>query len=262
MGRHIIRLSRWSTRSLFQVYSRLITLVFALFCGVTGQVQRSASSKQVNSSSTTFKGTAYRASDSTVLKNIQFYIQNCIIPKYGIMPEYGVIVPYYGIAVRYGVSTATPLPATVTTDENGHFQVKLATSGDVSCSISSDDVVEPTGNVKYYSSGCFTIKAGVDTTYTLYLQKQTTAITPVWTDTKHQFTVAAIQGQNFRFQIPDWKGQKIGAAILNSSGQKVTRLETDSDGGLCWNTRSVAGGVYFLQLQKDNNTLSMKILVK
>ncbi len=262
MGRQIIRLSRWSGRSLYLVYSRLITMIFALFCSVTGQVQRSASSKQANSSSTTFKGTAYRASDSTVLKNIQFYLSNCIIVKYGIMPEYGVIVPDYGIAARYGVSTAVPLPATVQTDENGKFQITLATSGDVSCTINSDEVVEPSGKVKYYSSGCFTIKAGRDTTYALYLQKATSTNTQFKTDTKHLFTVMAIQGKDFRFQIPDWKGQKIVAAILNSSGQKIVQLDTDAEGALSWNTGAIACGVYFLQLQNEKNILSMKILVK
>jgi hypothetical protein len=235
-------------------------MIFALFCSVTGQIQKSASSKQVSGTSTTFKGTAYLADDSGVVKNIQLYLQNCIVPKYGVMPDYGIIKPAYGISARYGVSTTFPLP--VKTDENGKFDVKLTIPGDVSCSISSDEVVEPAGKVKYYSSGCLTIKAGVDTTYTLYLKKQTTTNTQIQTTTKHQFTVTAIQGKDFRFQIPEWKGQKMSAAILNSSGQKITHLNIDADGMLCWNTRSIAVGIYFLQLQNDNNILSMKILVK
>jgi hypothetical protein len=230
-------------------------MIFALFCSVTGQIQKSASSKQ-----TTFKGTAYRASDSTVLKNIQFYLQNCIIAKYGIMPEYGVIMPDYGVSAWYGVSTTFPLP--VKTDENGQFEVKFTTTSDMSVSISSDEVIEPAGKVRYFDSGCLTIKAGVDTTYTLYLKKQTTTNTQIATDSKHQFTVTAIQGKDFHFQIPDWKGQKISAMILNSSGQRITQLDCDACGMLCWNTRSIAGGVYFLQLQNDNAILSMKILVK
>lgn len=229
-------------------------MVFALFCSVTGQVQRSASTKQ-----TTFKGTAYRASDSTVLKNIQFYLKNCIIVKYGIMPDYGVISPEYGVSAWYGIS-ATPLP--VKTDENGKFEITVPSSIDVSGSITSDEVIEPSGKVRYYSSGCLTIKADIDTTYSLYLQKQVTTSTTVRTDTKHQFTVTAIQGNNFRFQIPDWKGQKIEAAITNSSGQKITQLDTDADGMLNWDTRTIAVGIYFLQLQNGNDLLSMKILVK
>jgi hypothetical protein len=230
-------------------------MIFALFCSVTGQIQRSAPSKQ-----TTFKGTAYRASDSTVLKNIQFYLQNCIIAKYGIMPDYGIIMPDYGVSAWYGVNTTFPLP--VKTDENGHFDVKFTTIEDVSCKISSEQVVEPAGKVQYYSSGCLTIKAGVDTTYTLYLQTQAITNTQIQTDTKHQFTLTANKGKDFRFQIPDWKGQKVAAAILNSSGQKISHLETDVDGTICWNTQSIACGVYFLQLQNGNNILSMKILVK
>jgi hypothetical protein len=262
MGKHIIRLSRWSGRSLYKLYSKLITLVFAIFCGVTGQIQKSASSKQVNSSATTFKGTAYRASDSTALKNIQFYLQNCILVKYGIMPDYG-IMPEYGISALYGVST-TPIPpiATVKTDENGKFEVELSTTSNVSYTISSDDVITPSGKVKYYSSGCLSIKAGKDTTYTLYLRNLTTATIPAHTDNGHLFTVSAIQGKDFRFQIPEWKGQKTSAAIINSIGQKIAILDSDATGTLCWDTRAVAGGIYFLQLQNDKSKLSMKILVK
>lgn len=255
MGRQIIQLSRWSTRSLFLVYSRLITMIFALFCSVTGQIQRAAPSKQ-----TTFKGTAYLDGDSGVVKNIQLYLRNCIIAKYGIMPDYGVIMPEYGVSAWYGVSTTTPVP--VKTDEYGKFEVKFTTTSDMSVSISSDEIIEPAGKVRYFDSGCLTIKAGVDTTYTLFLKKQTTTNTQIATDTKHQFTVTAIQGKDFHFQIPDWKGQKVVAAILNSSGQKITSLNIDSDGILCWNTQSIAVGVYFLQLQNENNILSMKILVK
>ncbi|HEX2959066.1 MAG TPA: T9SS type A sorting domain-containing protein [Chitinispirillaceae bacterium] len=258
MGKHIIRLSRWSTRSLYQIYSRLITLIFALFCSVTGQVQKSASMK-ANGSTTTFKGTAYRSTDSTLLKNIQFYLRDCIIAKYGIMPEYGILMPDYGVAARYGVDTTL---ATVKTDANGQFEVNLTASEDLSCTISSDDVIEPAGKAKYYSSGCLTIKAGVDTTYTLYLYSQATSITPVQTAAKHQFTLSAIQGKDFHFQIPDWKGQKITASILNSNGQKIAFLTSDAEGAVSWNTRSVAAGVYFLNLQNNINTLSMKILVK
>jgi hypothetical protein len=244
------------------VYSRLITMIFALFCSVTGQIQKSASSKQ-----TTFKGTAYLEGDSGVVKNIQLYLRNCIIAKYGIqpyygviMPEYGVVMPDYGVSAWYGVNTTTPLP--VKTDEHGKFEVNFTTTSDMSVSISSDEVIEPAGKVKYFDSGCLTIKAGVDTTYTLFLKKQTTTNTQIATDTKHQFTVTAIQGKDFRFQIPDWKGQKVAAAILNSSGQKISHLDIDADGMLCWNTQSIAVGVYFLQLQNGNNILSMKILVK
>ncbi|MBN1600244.1 MAG: T9SS type A sorting domain-containing protein [Chitinispirillaceae bacterium] len=260
MGKHIIRLSRWSTRSLYQVYSRLLTLVFALFCGVTGQIQRSASSKQANNTTATFKGTAYLASDSSVLKNIQFYLENCILVRYGIMPDYG-IMPEYGVSAWYGINTGTPL-ATFKTDENGNFQTQFSAPVNRTYTISSEDIVTPGGKVRYYTSGCLTIKAGVDTSYTLYFQNMTTSATPARTDTEHQFTLSAIAGKDFLFQIPDWKGQNISAAIINSQGQKVTTLNSDATGKLCWNTRAIAGGIYFLQVQNDRNTLSMKILVK
>jgi hypothetical protein len=150
----------------------------------------------------------------------------------------------------------------VKTDERGQFEVELATSGNVLCSVSSDEVIEPAGKEMYYSSGCFTIKAGIDTTYTLYLQELTTATIPVRTDAKHLFTVSAIQGKGIHLQIPEWKGQKITASIISSSGQRVTSLGSNADGTLFWDTRSVTRGVYFLQLKNDNRNLSMKLLVK
>jgi hypothetical protein len=68
--------------------------------------------------------------------------------------------------------------------------------------------------------------------------------------------------KGIHLQIPEWKGQKITASIISSSGQRVTSLGSDADGTLFWDTRSVTRGVYFLQLKNDNRNLSMKLLVK
>jgi hypothetical protein len=271
MGKHIIRLSRRSTRSLYQFYSRLLTLIFALFCSVTGQIQKSASSKQGNT--TTFKGSAYIEAGSGVLKNVKLYLHNVILVKYGVIKDDG-IMPEYGVSAWYGVNTGNnrntaneknvSALATFETDENGNFETEIPdpATGTGSYYISSDEVVTPGGKVTYYSSENLTIKAGVDTSYTLYFVSAETSTKPSLKETRHQFTVTAISGKDFLFQIPEWKGQKISAAIINSKGQQVTKLCSDATGTLCWKTGSIVGGVYFLKLQNGQNNLFMKILVK
>jgi hypothetical protein len=134
MGKQIILFSRWSLRSLFLVYSRLTTLIFALFCAATGQTPKTGSAVRTAAATTTFKGDAYLSSDSTTLKNVKLFFQDCMAPEYGISPDYGVISPWYG-----------PMPTrdSVMTDENGLFEIKLTGSGNLSRSITTEEIAEP-----------------------------------------------------------------------------------------------------------------------
>lgn len=252
MGKQIVRFSRWSCRSLFQVYSRIMTLIFALFCVASGQLPRTSSNTRANETAN-FKGTAYRASDSTALKNVRLFLSDCFAPAYGIYAEYGVIVPWYGPAPRVD---------TITTDENGHFEKNL--TGSQARVITSDVVDEQSGRTSYQSSGCILIQEGVDSSYTLYLHKQIVAVEPVAARTRPEQTLimTALQGNLLQVYIPELKENRTDASIINSKGQRITVLTTDNKGTLSWDTRGTARGVYFLKLCNKESNLNVKILVK
>ena len=253
MGKHLIRATRWSWRSLLSVYSRLMTLLFALFCAATGLLPKSASAKESAGDSTVFKGTAYRASDSTVLGNIRLYLQECAFPLYGIFPD-------YGIAPEYGVAIPTLTVDSVVTDENGNFEAVLPGTGDATRGLVSEEVVEPDGRT-IYSSTCVTIMPGTDSTYTLYLVNTTTAAEKK-ADRSVPAAMTALRGNELQILIPEWKGLEAAATIVNSRGQVAATITADPDGLLRWNTGPVAKGIYFLRLHSEQANLSVKILVK
>ena len=259
MGKHLIRATRWSGRSLLLVYSRLMTLLFALFCAATGLLPKNASAKGSTIPSTVFKGTAFRASDSTVLSNIKLILSDCFLPDYGIYPEYGVITPLYGVTTP---GQTVPVSDTVVTDEDGNFEKVLSSAGNLSRMVASEMIEEPGARTRYYSSGCVNITGGKDSTYTLYLSNATTALERNLSSTGELSAMTALRGKELQITIPEWKGKHATATIVNSRGQKTATLSIDTDGMLRWDTRTAAKGVYFIRLNSEQADLRLKILVK
>ncbi|MBN1759220.1 MAG: T9SS type A sorting domain-containing protein [Chitinispirillaceae bacterium] len=257
MGKHIIRATRWSFRSLLSAYSRLMTLLFALFCAATGLLPKSASAKNAADGSTVFKGTAYRAADSTVLGNIRLLLTDCYLPDYGIVPDYGV-TPLYGVYTP----VITTLD-TVETDENGTFDRELTGSGSRLFNVTSDIVDEPTGQGRYYTSTCVAIESETDSIYSLYLRKiPTTAVERKSAASTKPSAMTAFRGKELQIRLPEGNGQNRIASIVNSRGQETATLASGPDGMLRWDTRSVAKGIYFLRLKNGQTNLHVKILVK
>jgi len=260
MGKHIIRFSRWSGRSLFLAYSRLMTLIFALFCAATGQLPKSNSVRQAEATSTVFKGKALRASDSTALSGIKLYLEDCYSPLYGIYPDYGVIAPVYGMQVP------TLLPVlkrdSVVTDANGRFEVAITGSDPMSRIITSAVVTDAKGITVYSSSGCIIIPAGTDSTYTLYLRKTTTAIAKAAPSAAPTRVMTTWQGQELQVTVPEWHGTSGTAAIVNSRGQEIASINLSPDKTFRWDTRTFAKGIYFLRVRDGINRASVRILVK
>lgn len=260
MGKHLIRATRWSGRSLLRMYSRLLTLIFALFCAATGQLPKA---KQTKTEPTIFRGTVYRASDSTLLSNIKLYLTDCYIPEYGIFPDYGVYPEYGVVAPLYGINTTSPIQQEeVTTDENGTFKIEYTGTYSFACTFSSEVVPDPGANNTYYSQGCIDFNRGKDSTYTLYLRNITTAAERKTKTIAQPSVMNALKGDMLQIRIPDWNGQTGTAMIVNTGGRKTATLTADPNGIMHWDTRPVAKGVYFLRLQDAHTNLSMKILVK
>ncbi|MBN1757903.1 MAG: T9SS type A sorting domain-containing protein [Chitinispirillaceae bacterium] len=259
MGKQIMRATRWSCRSLFAVYSRFMTLLFALFCAAAGLLPKSASAKSSTSSSTVFKGTAYRAADSTVLSNIRLFLQDCFQPDYGIYPEYGVEMPVYGIAFTGDITADS-----IMTDENGNFTAELPAAGELFQSIQSEVVNEADSMVRYYSSACIAIEKETDSSYTLYLRQSTipTAVERRAARSAEPAVMSTLRGEQLQIRIPEWNGQKTVASIVNSRGQETATLTAGVDGIIHWDTRAIAKGIYFLRAKTGQNNLRVKILVK
>lgn len=172
-------------------------------------------------------------------------------PLYGINPDYGVIVPMYGPA---------PLIDSVTTDENGSFEVNVMRS--FTRNIRTETVIDASGKrVTYFSDPIF-IQEGVDSSYTIYLREQTVAAHPEVSHSKKNPILPVFQGNLFEVRIPEWKGSTTDAVVVNSKGQRISVLTANNDGVLRWDTRGAARGVYFLKLSNNENNINIKMLVK
>jgi hypothetical protein len=260
MGKRLIHMSVWSQRSLFSAFSKLMTLIFALFCAATGQLSKSASTQGTGAASTSFKGTAYRLADSTVLGNIRLYLQACAMPLYGIYPDYG-ITPLYGISQRTEPMVTSDIVDSVITDEQGRFEVAFHSSGEQYFGLTSNEVTEAAGRAIYSSKGCLTLQPGTDSTYTIYLRKLTTAVKRESGTSAPPAVMSTFQGKTLHVRIPEWQHQANSASIVNSRGQNIATLTAAPDGTLSWDTRSVATGMYFLRLLNGPATFRLKILV-
>jgi len=107
MAKKIFYLSFSLSRGVLRMCSTVLTMIFVLFCYVSGQVTRVTSQKE-----------GKNPGAFTVMKGILTNTIADIAPDYGIEPLYGII-PDYGVA-EYGMPYATyGLQGTVTSREDG-----------------------------------------------------------------------------------------------------------------------------------------------
>jgi hypothetical protein len=238
MGRKIINASLWSWRSLISLYTRAMTLVFALFCVATGQLIKTPPANGLIKSRALFEST------STPLKNLKLYLCATMYPVYGMssVPQIVKKDSTYSDSSGYFL-----LPDTVTT-----------------CNyyISTPSVTTNQKNAFYLSTTTYCPK-GKDSVITLRMREQ------IHTDVKNIFSeqVAvkshySIQGGMVTVKVPVSTNDIKGASVINVNGQTVAQLQPLTNGDIRWNTSLFAKGIYFLNIENDNGHLNIKIILK
>jgi hypothetical protein len=244
MGKSIMKVSRWSIRSLVILYGKAATFFFALICVLSGLTARSVAAGTSSVTAITVKGKVLFSSDSTFVKNVKLYLCSVAYPVYGIPA---------GEPIKMKVDSTT-------SDSNGNFTF----SSDVyTFLLTTADKIKHNTTIEYiYTTPDIRYPSGKDTTFTLYMSpipgtsvKQTVKSTP---DYNH----SVIAGGIVSIVIPGWQNSSLSATVVNSMGEKVTSAEALDNGTIRWNTSNVSKGYYMLHISNGSGTIAAGVVVK
>ncbi|MGE5671729.1 MAG: T9SS type A sorting domain-containing protein [Fibrobacterota bacterium] len=246
MGKSIMKVSRWSIRSLVILYGKAATLFFALICVLTGLTARSVAAGTSSVTARTYKGKVLFSSDSTFVKNVKLYLCSVAYPVYGIPA---------GEPIKMKVDSTT-------SDSNGNFTFSPSSEPSAFLLTTADKIKHNSTTGYIYATPEVRYPSGKDTTFTLYMSpipgtsvKQTVKSTP---DYNH----SVIAGGIVSIVIPGWQNSSLSATVVNSMGEKVTSAEALDNGTIRWNTSNVSKGYYMLHISNGSGTIAAGVVVK
>ncbi|KMQ50041.1 hypothetical protein CHISP_3073 [Chitinispirillum alkaliphilum] len=241
MGRQLIKMSRWSCKSIFSLYSKVITIIFALFCVITGQINKTESSENEETKSHSLRGIALNAKDSTVMGNIRLFL----------CEELAVM---YGSLIR--LSDYIKLDSTYT-DDTGYFKFSV----DEPVRYYPFVLVHGT-EYSTYVSEWFYFDDDKDSIHTVYLTHRGFSSVKNAISNSNVNQMYTYQGKTLVVRIPDFNEKNAKVKIVNLKGEKIETLQTSEDGSIRWNTRSVSKGVYIMNVAGSRHDLNLRVVVK
>ncbi|MDG5816607.1 T9SS type A sorting domain-containing protein [Chitinispirillales bacterium ANBcel5] len=246
MEKTILKASLWSWRSAFTLYSKVIALLFALFCIASGQAQKMSANENLSDSSPKFRGRAFKASDSSIIANSKLYLSDDNIPLYGVIGPQDPENIY-------------PSRDSTYTDENGYFEISI----EIYPPVFTSNIENDSGETVFHASEPFYDIPHKDSVYSFYLSPlQSTQVSrQAAPSEKRQLQVT--QGRTISIKITDWNGAKTSSiSVIDLKGKTIARLQASHTGVISWDTQNVPKGVYFLRLNNNVRDISMRIVVK
>lgn len=246
MGKKIKKASRFTIRTLLTILNKTITLIFALFCVLTGQVRRPNENSPENLNDYKFKGVVKSSLDSTIITGIQIVLYDVLLPVYGI-----------GYPPIY-----KPKDSTFST-RNGEFEIDHKGAYGSGWAYSLEDVDgEANGYFRDFKSEM--LHPPVDTSYvTLYMEPIGSGVKGIISTQPKSPIKKIIKGKNIAFQILNWEqGENAHANVVNLKGSVIKTVPVSDNGTLYWNTESIPRGIYLIQINLQNKTLNTKIVLK
>lgn len=253
MGKQIIKVSVWTCRSAWSLSNKVVTMIFAIFCVVSGLFARTNSVTE-DSNGNTIKGKALRSADSTVLSNMKIYLGQMTCPLYGV-----------------GAGCAFSAVDSVNTDYLGNFETGYPErlfhngAGFVEfCTRDSVKVGHYNGYVTtYYSVDDAYLNSKSDTSIVLYMLPFESTSVSKRTASKPLSFSRAIHGNTAIIKLGNWPAnEKYSAKIVNTAGTLIAIPLISSDGILNWNTEKNARGIYLLKIETNSRFLNTPILIK
>lgn len=260
MGRKILKSSLLACHSVLSIFNRCVTLVFAIFCVISGLCVRDTVANE-NQNKKMIKGKVLNVIDSTIFRNIKLFLGDI---ECSITPWYGMgmsVTPLYGVEKPCGF---VAVDSTVT-DSEGNFEIgyhdSIFQNGSSRTAYFKIDLQADDNNKEFTISG-HNLNPNSDTSIILYFNPAvSTSI-----HNKENETVTfnkAIQGKNVLIKIGDWSAnQKYSAKIFNVAGELVKSPVISNDGFINWNAENCAKGVYLLKIDISNRTINTKINIK
>ncbi|MDG5816608.1 T9SS type A sorting domain-containing protein [Chitinispirillales bacterium ANBcel5] len=246
MGKTILKASLWSWRSAFTLYSKVIALLFALFCVASGQAQKMSANENLSDSSPKLRGRAFKALDSSVVANSKIYFATYSAPLYGVMEPWEDEYFYFPRDSTY-------------TDEDGYFEVTFDYFSNITSNIENDS-----GETVFHVSEPFYYVSQKDSVYSFYLSPlQNTQVSRQEASPSEKRQLQVTQGRTITVKITDWNGAKTSSiSVIDLKGKTIARLQASHTGVISWDTQNVPKGVYLLRLNNKVRDVSMRIVVK
>ncbi len=249
MGKLIKSTSRRTAKSFLYLVNKVITLVFALFCVITGRerVNNIVNSRQNQKFS--IKGNIYSALDSTLLKGINVMLEGVEYPLYGMGSG-----PYYDTI------------GTEETNSSGSFEFDTSNAEemfwrDYRISTIGNNTVNDTSYLPY-SEEIHLNGADKDTILNIYLiPEMVNNFNKISAKSTKEFEI--INSNSVKVRYKNWNRNIASKSIVyNSKGEVVEDLKISSEGELVWNINGFAKGAYFIKTPFESGVNTIKVILK
>ncbi|HEX3020120.1 MAG TPA: T9SS type A sorting domain-containing protein [Chitinispirillaceae bacterium] len=244
MGKYVVNTSIWTWRSILSLCNKVSTLIFAVFCIISGLSARIVTAKQKNEGAI-ISGKVLNVADSSAFRNIKIYLGDYLCPDYGI-----------GLPCTF-----MPFDS-VMTDSAGNFETRYPEKWYGLGANMITFAIEPDPSENSLSSKSIILNSDSDTSITLYLKSPWQSKIYRKTSVPSVPSVKSVLGRTVIIKIGDWvSGGRYTAEIINASGKLIASPSISADGVFKWDTKESACGVYFLKIKTNESTLSTQILL-
>ncbi len=250
MAKKIIKASSWTFGHLLFLCNKAVTLVFAVFCMISGLWTRTVFSEQGIVAPSKIRGKVLSDVDSTVLRNIRVYIGG-----FWLCPEYGIALP----------CSFEPFDS-VETDADGNFETtysgKIFSGGAREVIFAKKDSAHSPYFEHISISDKYILSPYSDTSLTIYLKTQGTPILQKKAAAPRPAIIKSIRGKYLFLKIGDWSyGKRYTAEIIDVAGKRIASPVIAADGVLRWDTKGITNGVYLLKIVTKETSFSTEILL-
>lgn len=268
MGKMIKSASRWTSKSTLLFFNKVISVVFGLFCLVTGQTK---SFNDVISNTDTvdygitpmdtynFSGKVINSESQAVIENIKVILK----------------LKYEDIIVDYGVQNMrgdTVNLDSVYTDENGDFQISVqgATGVQPYWILEAVDI-DSSENGKFESKEIGIGRLAMtkmaegnvgDTIVNIELDPVEVAINGIKGSSIDCNILTALSGKNIVFTLNNWKQRNGIANIIDIKGRIIQQINIPQSGIFKLNTEGVSKGSYIINIKVDDTNIATKVTIQ
>lgn len=268
MGKMIKSASRWTSKSTLLLLNKVVTIIFGVFCIVTGQTksfrQTVLDSGTVDYGITpldtyNFSGKVISSKTQAVIEGIKVILKSEIED---IIIKYGMINP---------IETTVKVDS-VYTDENGEF--KISTMGETGLqpnwileTIDVDSSINGTFESKEIVIGKLSMTDMLsgnvgDTVVTIALDPIEVNINGIKSTGIDNKIIKLFSGKNVIFHISNFKNKGAIAKIIDIKGRLIEQIEITSSGTFKLNSKQVSSGTYFVNIEVDGVRFSTQVTIQ
>lgn len=262
MGRMIKSASKSTYKSILNFLNRVVTLIFGLYCIVSGQGKHLKDSfRELDQTdygiplvTKTINGKVTSSKDSSIIEGIKVIISRVDIS-----------FTLYGVGT---VDTSYVKLDSTKTNSDGEYEVVIDSTENYSnfyCIEAID--IDSTENGQYYDK-----KVNVEFAYSQLISTEDTtiniAMSPKEVDInknqirKYDSIETIVQGKNVIINL-EKLGNKNGLIkVVNAKGSIIDKYEFTGEKIIKWKTGDITRGIYYISIESEGKTFTSKVTIK